>query len=109
MENFLTWGYVASFMGVIFCTSMVVEFVKEMKYIKNIETKYLTALVAFILMVFGALFLGDFEFINIPLMALNSILVAYTTTGQYDFHYRKVRLIEDKPTEEDVDNKLEKK
>ncbi len=108
MENFLTWDYVVTFMGIVFCTSMVVEFTKELPYIAKIKTKYYTAIVAFFLMLFGALFLGNFVFINIPLMMLNAILVAFTTTGQYDFHYRKVRLIEDKP-EDDLVNDLENK
>lgn len=106
MESFLTWGYVATFMGIVFCTSMLVEFFKEMPYIKKIPTKYFTAMVAFVLIFVSAIFLGEFAFINIPLMILNAILVAFTTTGQYDFHYRKVRLIEDKP-EDEQKNELE--
>lgn len=100
MESFLTWGYVATFMGIVFCTSMLVEFFKEMPYIKKIPTKYFTAIIAFVLIFVSSIFLGEFTFINIPLMILNAILVAFTTTGQYDFHYRKVRLIEDKPEDE---------
>lgn len=100
MESFLTWEYVASFMGIVFCTSMVVEFLKELPYIKQIPTKYFTAIVSFALILFASIFLGNFRLVDLPLMMLNAILVTFTTSGQYDFHYRKVRLIEDKSQNE---------
>ena len=95
MDNFLTWEYVASFIGLIFSTGMVVEFLKELPVIKNIPTKYFTAIVAFLIILFSSIFLGAFRFVDIPLMGLNAILVTFTASGQYDFHYRKVKLIED--------------
>lgn len=101
MDNFLTWQYVASFIGMVFATSMTVEFIKEIKGIKSIPTKYLTVIVAFIIMILVNIALNSFKFMDLPLMILNSILVGFTSTGQYDFHYRKVKIIEN--TDENKD------
>ncbi|WP_034440335.1 hypothetical protein [Clostridium ihumii] len=104
MDSFLTWEYIATFVGMVFATSMVVEFIKEIKGIKNIQTKYLTVIVAFILIMIVNIALKTFKLINLPLMLLNSILIGFTSTGQYDFHYRKVKVIEDNK-ESDIDAK----
>lgn len=86
MDNFLTWSYVSTFVGLIFTTSMIVEFIKEIKFIKNIPTKYLTCIIAFILILACDLALGSFKLVNVPLVILNSILITYTATGNHDFN-----------------------
>lgn len=86
MDNFLTWEYISIFVGLTFSTSMTVEFIKEIKYIKRIQTKYLTVIVAFILMLLVAIILKKFRFCDLPLLFLNSILIGFTATGNYDFN-----------------------
>lgn len=95
MNDFLTWGYVSTFAGLVFCTSMVVEFLKELKYLKAIPTRYFTCIVAVVLLVLSSIFTGSFMFNNIPLIFLNGILITYTATGGKDFHKKKVNVIED--------------
>lgn len=103
MTDFLTWSYITTFIGIVFCTQMLVEFFKELPFIKSIPTKYFTAIVAFVLILFGKIFVGDFSLIDIPLILLNSVLVTFTTTGGKDFNYKKVTIKEYK---EDVKNNL---
>lgn len=103
MDNFMSWSYVASFIGVTFCTQMLVEFTKEMRYVKNVPTRYLSAIVAFILILCSTLVMATFKFIDIPLYILNSILVCYTANGGYQFNYRKVKIAD----LDEVDNKIE--
>ena len=90
MDSFLTWEYVATFEGVVFATNLFVNFTKELPYIKNISTKYYTSLVAFVLIILSSLTLSTFNFKDLPLVILNSILVTFTATGGYDFTYKKV-------------------
>lgn len=96
MDSFLTWEYVSTFMGTVFCVTMVTEYVKELAVIKDMQTKYVTSLVAFLLILFSSIFLGNFAFKDIPLILLNSILVTFTATGTRDFSYKKVTISERK-------------
>jgi hypothetical protein len=98
MDNFMNWEYISTFTGIVFCTQMVVEYLKEIKYIKSIPTKYFTSIVAFILLLGANIFTGVFEISNIPLLLLNSILITFTATGGKDFSYRKVTSKEDTST-----------
>lgn len=100
MTAFLTWQYVSTFMGLCFSTSIVVEFLKEIPLIKKIPTKYFACIIAFLLLLFCSVIGNTFVVMDIPLMLLNAILITFTTTGQYDFTYRKVRMIEKKPEDE---------
>lgn len=100
MDTFLTWQYVATFSGIVFCTSMVVEFFKEIPIIKNIPTRYFTTMVACLLITLSSIFTGTFSVNNILLILLNSILITYTAVGGHDFHYKKVNVIEDKEKDE---------
>ena len=96
MNSFLTWEYVATFTGLVFCVQMVVEFFKELPYIKSIPTRYFTAMVSFVLILFSTIFTGVFTFKDLPLAGLNAILITFTACGGHDFHYKKVKSIEDK-------------
>lgn len=86
MDNFITYQYLATLAGLIFATNMVTEFVKEMKYIKDIKTKYVSAVIAFILTLVTSLAMKDFSVVNIPLLILNSIMVTFGATGSYNFN-----------------------
>ena len=96
MNTFLDWQYVATFAGVVCCTQMVSEFFKELPYVKKMPTKYFCAIVSFILIILSMIFTEVFTFKDLPLAVLNAILITFTACGGHDFHYRKVRSIEDK-------------
>ena len=86
MDNFITYQYLATLAGLILATNMTTEFVKEMKYIKDIKTKYVSAVIAFILTLVTSLAMKDFSIVNIPLLILNSIMVTFGATGSYNFN-----------------------
>lgn len=86
MDNFLSYQYIATFVGMVFTVGMATEFIKEIKFIKNVPTKYLTCVVAFVLILTCDLVIGTFKLVNIPLAMLNSILITFTATGSYDFN-----------------------
>lgn len=86
MENtFLTWQYIATFAGLVFATNLFVNFTKELPAIKSMPTKYYTSIVALVLIVLSSITSGTFNYQDIPLMMLNSIIITFTATGSYDF------------------------
>lgn len=86
MEQFITWNILATYTTFVSVVYMVVEFIKEIKYIKKIKTKYLSFIVAFILMVITNLVLGTFNFFDIVLYILSSISISLGANGLSDFN-----------------------
>lgn len=96
INNFVTWDYISSYVGTIVVTMLIVQFLKELPYIKVIPTKYFTFLVAFLTIVICGLQAGTLSLSNLFLMFINAILVTLTATGGYDFAIKKVTVNEDK-------------
>lgn len=86
MDNFINYEYMATLAGLIFTTNMITEFVKDMKYIKDCKTKYVSSVIAFILTLITTMAMGSFSVSCIPLLIVNSILVTFGATGAYNFN-----------------------
>ena len=55
MDAFITWDILSSYTTFVSIVYMVVEFTKELKFIKKIPTKYFSFIVSFILLLFTIL------------------------------------------------------
>ena len=86
MEQFITWDMLAVFTTLITIVYMVVEFVKELTPFKLIKTKYLSFLVAFLLIAITNLVMRTFEPVDLILYALSSISISLSANGLYDFN-----------------------
>lgn len=84
MDNFITYEYLATFAGLTTSTFIVVNFLKELKFVKKIPTQYFSAIIALILSIITSIVTGGFEFNNIPLIAINSILISCSSNGVHD-------------------------
>ena len=84
MDNFITYDYLATFAGLTTGTLIVVNFLKELKFIRSIPTQYFSAIVSFVLLLTTTLVSGKFEPTNLPLIILNSILISCSSNGVYD-------------------------
>ena len=92
METFITWAIIAeyvSFVGIVF---MVVEFTKELKFIKPIPTKYWAFIVAFCLLLILNIHNGSFAWFDIVLYVLSSITVSLSSNGLYDFNSKNKKV-----------------
>jgi hypothetical protein len=85
--QFITWEMLKSIGTLAAIVFMVVEFTKEITYIKDIKTKYYSFFIALILILI-ANFQGEtFELINIVLYALSAIAISLTANGISDFNH----------------------
>lgn len=84
MDNFITYEYLATFAGLTTSTFIVVNFLKELKFVKKIPTQYFSAIIALILSLVTSIVTGVFEFNNIPLIIINSILISCSSNGVHD-------------------------
>ena len=86
MNQFVTWGMLLDYATFVFMVYMVVAFTKDLKVIKQIPTKYWSALVSFTLMILTNLHGGTFAFWDLVIYALSAIVISLTANGVADFN-----------------------
>lgn len=92
LDNFVTWNFVAGYMGTVIVTMLMVQFFKELPFIKTIPTKYFVFIIAFLNIVATSIATNTFLISNLYLMVVNAILVSFTSTGTYDFAIKPVKI-----------------
>jgi len=86
MDNFITWEMFNVFATLGAVVFMVVEFIKELGPLAVFKTKYLSWIVAFLLILLSNIVLGTFVFVDVFLYALSAIAVSLSANGLYDFN-----------------------
>lgn len=84
--GFLQWEQLLNYQVFVSLVFLLVEFTKEIKYIKLIPTKYWSATISFVLMITIHLHNGTFAFWDLVLYALSSILLSLTANGLSQFN-----------------------
>lgn len=89
MEKFLTWDVLTTYASFVSIVFMVVEFTKELKFIKEIPTKYWSFFISFILLIITNIVMNSFNFIDIFLYLLTSISISLGSNGLSNFNNGK--------------------
>lgn len=85
MNDFITWVILGTYATFVTMVYMVVEFTKELRFIKAIKTKYYSAIIAFVLMLAVVIHDGSFLLGDIPLYVLTAISVSLGANGLSNF------------------------
>ena len=86
MEGFLTWEALTTYASIVSIVFMVVEFTKELKFIKNIPTKYWSFIIAFVLLFITNIVMKSFKLTDIVLYVLTSISISLGSNGLSNFN-----------------------
>lgn len=89
MENFLTWDVLTTYASFVSIVFMVVEFTKELKFIKKIPTKYWSFIISFILLTITNVVMRSFKLIDVFLYLLTSISISLGSNGLSNFNKEK--------------------
>lgn len=92
MEGFITWEMLRDYsllLGIVF---MIVEFTKELPIVKNIKTKYFSAMVSFGLLLLSNIEGLTFRFWDIVLYALSAIAISLAANGLANFNKDKYKI-----------------
>lgn len=92
MEGFITWEMLRDYsllLGIVF---MIVEFTKELPIVKNIKTKYFSAMVSFSLLLLSNIEGLTFRFWDIVLYALSAIAISLAANGLANFNKDKYKI-----------------
>lgn len=85
MSEYITWDILTQYATFVTVVFMVVEFTKELKWIKSIPTKYYSAVIAFLLILAVQFHGGTFTPWNVVLYILTSISVSLGANGLSNF------------------------
>ena len=88
MEQFVSWDMLKTYTTFVAIVFMVVEFIKNLKYIKKIKTKYLSFIVSFVLLTIVNIKGGNFSFVDLILYALSGISISLGANGLSNFNSR---------------------
>ena len=86
MNEFITWDVLMTYASFVTIVYMVVEFTKDLKFIKKIKTKYWSFLIAFILLTIVNAVTGTFKLVDLVLYALSSMTISLGANGLSNFN-----------------------
>lgn len=86
MENFMTWETLLTYTTFVSTIFMVVEFTKELPFIKKIPTKYWSFLISLGLLIIVNVVMKDFKWEDIVLYALSSMAISLGSNGLSNFN-----------------------
>lgn len=86
MNEFITWETLAIFASLVTVVFGITEFIKEIPYIKLLKTKYLSWIIAFVLITVSNIVLKTFVPVDIFLYAISAIFVSTSANGLSDFN-----------------------
>lgn len=90
MDTFITWDILSTYTTFVSIVYMVVEFTKELKFIKKIPTKYFSFIVSLILLLSTNIVNNSFNYIDIILYILTAISISLGANGLNNFNGEKV-------------------
>ena len=84
IEQFLTWGDLATYGGAVMAVLIITEFTKDLPGIRRIPTRLWAYLVSLVLLVLAAVFTADkVRAEDVLLCLINGVLVAMAAVGSY--------------------------
>lgn len=90
-DTFITWNMLATYGTLSMLVFVVVEFTKNLKFLKDIPTKYYSAAIAFVLIVLAQLQASTFKLWDIVLYALSAIVISLSANGLSDFNDKIIK------------------
>ena len=83
MNNFFTWETLATFTGCVAATTLITQFVKNLPFLKDIATQWVSYVIAAILLLGATFFTGALTLSSGSLIPFNAVLVALSANGAY--------------------------
>lgn len=96
MNNFFTYEMLLTYATCVTAVFGVTQFIKDIPGIKKIPTKYLSCVVALVVVVLTNIAVKQFRVDNILLYVLSSIFISMNANGIYDFDIKTLKEDENK-------------
>lgn len=89
LENFASWDMLLVFGSLVTVVFAIVEFTKELNYVKLIPTRYYTWIVAFTLILVANVHGGSFKLWDLLIYAISAMFVSLSGNGLHEFNKKK--------------------
>lgn len=96
MNNFFTYEMLLTYATCVTAVFGVTQFIKDIPGIKKIPTKYLSCVIALVVVVLTNIAVKQFRVDNILLYVLSSIFISMNANGIYDFDIKTLKEDENK-------------
>ncbi|NLJ31121.1 MAG: hypothetical protein GX424_05930 [Clostridiales bacterium] len=83
MDSFFSWEILATLTGCSAATAVVTQFVKNLPFLKNIATQWISYVIAVILLLGATYFTGALTWSSGTLIPFNAIVIALSANGAY--------------------------
>ncbi|MBR5873942.1 MAG: hypothetical protein IKY90_04305 [Oscillospiraceae bacterium] len=83
-ENFVDWTILGSYGGSIIATGLLTQLVKNSGKLKDIPTRWVSYVIAFIVLLLASFFTGSLTVSNAVLTLFNAAIVSLAANGGYD-------------------------
>lgn len=83
MDSFFAWDSLATLSGCAAATAFITQFVKNLPFLKNIATQWVSYVIALILLLGATYFTGALSWSSAALVPLNAIIIALASNGAY--------------------------
>lgn len=89
MDNFISYEVILTYATFVTIIFGVTQFLKDITILKKIPTKYLSFLIAVIILMLANIAVGSFLVKDVLLYILSSIFASMGANGIYDFDKKK--------------------
>lgn len=84
MTEFMTWELLATYSGAILAVTLITQFVKGVGFIDAIPTRFVSYVIAVVVLILANVFTGEFSLSTAILSLINGVLVSLAANGTYD-------------------------
>ena len=84
MEEFFTWGMLATYSGATLATTLITQLLKGMSFVSKLPTRVFSYLVAFVLLLLGTAFTTGLTVESGTLCLVNAVVVSLASNGAFD-------------------------
>lgn len=91
MTEFISWAILGEYTTLVTMVYIIIEFTKELPFIKKMPTKYWSAIISFLLISLTNLHSGGFQYWDIVLYILSAISISLGSNGLANFNVNKLK------------------
>ncbi|MDD4279438.1 MAG: hypothetical protein PHX74_06850 [Candidatus Sumerlaeales bacterium] len=84
MNEFVSWGLIGTFAGLVAVTGILTEFAKNVAVINKIPTQIVSFVVSLVLVLLYKVSNGTFVLLDLALDIVNAIIASFAANGGYD-------------------------
>lgn len=90
MNEFFSWQIISTFAGCAAATGIITQFAKNLPFLRNIATQWVSYVISVILLFLATLFTGGLTGASAAIIPFNAILVSLSANGAFSAVKRAV-------------------